>query len=73
MNDDLEINLEEAMDHLGRAKTGVMRFMHRFVTPVWFAKIDTDHDGKISPSEFDSQLSHEALQKFNRFFYNTHE
>ena len=42
-----------------------MKFVHRFVTPVWFSKVDSDHNGIISPSEFDAQLSSEILEKID--------
>ena len=57
------IDVNEAFDHFARDK--VMKLVHRFVTPVWFAKIDSDHNGIISPSEFDAQLSSKILEKFD--------
>merc|ERR1711971_561636 len=57
------IDVNEAFDHFARDK--VMKFVHRFVTPVWFSKVDSDHNGIISPSEFDAQLSSEILEKFD--------
>jgi len=57
------IDVNEAFDHFSKDK--VMKFMHRFVTPVWFSKIDSNHDGLISPSEFDAQLSDQIIEKFN--------
>ena len=57
------IDLNEAIDHF--SKDIVMKFMHRFVTPTWFSKIDTNHDGLISPPEFDAQLSDQIISKFN--------
>ena len=57
------IDVNEAFDHFARDK--VMKFVHRYVTPVWFSKVDSDHNGIISPSEFDAQLSSEILEKFD--------
>ena len=72
INDDLTIDLDEALDHLGKAKTGLQGVLHRFVsTPSWFASIDTNQDGKISTWEFDSDLTDEAMAKFNQMFYQT--
>ena len=70
INDDLTIDLDEALDHLGKAKTGFLGVLHRFVsTPAWFSSIDTNGDGKISTWEFDSDLTDEAMGKFNQMFY----
>ena len=71
INDDLIIDLDEALDHLGKAKTGLQGVLHRFVsTPSWFASIDTNRDGKISTWEFDADLTDEAMDRFNQLFYS---
>ena len=57
------IDVNEAFNYFSKDK--VMKFMHRFVTPVWFSKIDSNHDGLISPSEFDAQLSDKMIEQFN--------
>ena len=69
-NDDLIIDLDEALDHLGKAKTGIQGMLHRFTaTPSWFSKIDINRDGKISTWEFDADLSDRAMEQFNQLFY----
>ena len=57
------IDVNEVFDHFSKDK--VIRFMHIFLTPVRFSKIDTNHDGQISPPEFYAQLSDQIISKFN--------
>ena len=68
-NQDLKIDLQEALNHLGNSRNSLfLRFRNTF-TPAWFIKMDTDQNEIITPEEFDVDLTDEILKQFHTLYY----
>merc|ERR1719400_304249 len=66
----LKIELQEALEHLGKSENGIFQQIKNLFTPIWFSKMDTNQDGIISPNEFDRDLDENIMKQFHNMHYN---
>ena len=66
----LKIELQEALEHLGKSENGIFQQFKNLFTPIWFSKMDTNQDGIISPNEFDQDLDENIMNQFHNLRYD---
>ena len=62
-NGDMSITLNESLHHVG---LGLKARLPDGVMPSWFAEMDYNRDGLISPAEFDVDLNEELVREVAR-------
>ena len=66
----LKIEIQEALEHLGKSENGIFQQIKNLFTPIWFSKMDTNQDGIISPNEFDQDLDENIMKQFHNMRYD---
>ena len=67
IDQNLKIELQEALEHLGKSENGIFQQFKNLLTPIWFSKMDTNQDGILSPNEYDQDLDEDIMNKIINF------